>query len=52
MRTPIYVANEAIEMELGIRKISQLQLRSQVINTGKYELEENTLHGKLWETAK
>ena len=47
MRTPIYVANEAIEMELGIRKISQLYLKKILVIIGKTELEKQTLHGRL-----
>ena len=57
MRAPIYVTNEAIEMEMGVKKITDLYKRSVLIQIGKTWLEENQLHGTLmrmainWNTA-
>ena len=51
MRAPIYVTNEAIEMELGVKKISELYKKSVLIQIGKNWLEPNTLHGTLMRSA-
>ena len=37
-RSPIYGANEATEMELGIKKMSHLNLRNTINMIGKLEL--------------
>ena len=41
MRAPMYVTNEAIEMEMGVKKITDLYKRSVLIQIGKTWLEEN-----------
>ena len=51
LRSPIYGANEATEMELGIKKISQLNKRNTLNLIGKITLEEGTLHNKLLKKA-
>ena len=51
LRSPIYGANEATEMELGIKKISQLNKRNTLNLIGKITLEEGTLHNKLFKKA-
>ena len=38
LRSPIYGANEATEMELGIKKLSQLNLRNTLNTIGKIAL--------------
>ena len=48
MRSPIYGANEATEMELGIKKITQLCSKSTLNLIGKMVLEEGTLHNHLF----
>ena len=52
MRCPIYGANEATEMELGIKKITQLCSKSTLNHIGKMALEEGTLHNHLFKKAK
>ena len=48
LRSPIYGANEATEMELGIKKISQLNKRNTLNMIGKLALSEGTLHNKIF----
>ena len=48
MRSPIYGANEATEMELGIKKITMLAKRGTLNLIGKVVLEKRTLHNKLF----
>ena len=48
MRSPIYGANEATEMELGIKKITMLAKRGTLNLIGKVVLEQGTLHNKLF----
>ena len=53
LRSPIYGANEATEMELGIKKLSQLNLRNTLNTIGKIALSEDTLHYKIfWEAVR
>ena len=47
MRSPIYGANEATEMELGIKKISQLNKRNTLNLIGIITLDEGTLHNNI-----
>ena len=51
LRSPIYGANEATEMELGIKKISQLNKRNTLNMIGKLALSEGTLHNKIFKKA-
>ena len=51
MRSPIHGANEATEMELGIKKITQLCQKSTLNLIGKIVLEQGTLHNHLYQTA-
>ena len=51
LRSPIYGANEATEMELGIKKISQLNKRNTLNLIGKIALDEGTLHNKIYKKA-
>ena len=51
LRSPIYGANEATEMELGIKKLSQLNKRNTLNMIGKLVLQENTLHNKIFQKA-
>ena len=51
LRSPIYGANEATEMELGIKKISQLNKRNTLNMIGKVMLEENSLHTRIAKKA-
>ena len=51
LRSPIYGANEATEMELGIKKISQLNKRNTLNLIGKITLDEGTLHNKIFKNA-
>ena len=51
LRSPIYGANEATEMELGIKKISQLNKRNTLNMIGKMVLQEGTLHNKIFNQA-
>ena len=51
MRAPIYVANEAIEMELGVKKITDLYKKSVLIEIGKTWISADTLHGSLMRSA-
>ena len=51
LRSPIYGANEATEMELGIKKLSQLNMRNTLNMIGKLALQENTLHNKIFKKA-
>ena len=48
----MYGANEATEMELGVKKISQLYKRSTLNLIGKIILEGDTLHNHLFNVAK
>ena len=48
LRSPIYGANEATEMELGIKKISTLNIRNTLNMIGKLALQENTLHNSIF----
>ena len=48
MRSPIYGANEATEMELGIKKITQLCQKSTLNLVGKIVLDNGTLHNHLY----
>ena len=48
LRSPIYGANEATEMELGIKKISQLNIRNTLNMIGKLVLQKHTLHSKIF----
>ena len=48
LRSPIYGTNEATEMELGIKKLSQLNKRNTLNMIGKLVLQENTLHNKIF----
>ena len=48
MRSPIYGANEATEMELGIKKITMLAKRGTLNLIWKVVLEQGTLHNKLF----
>ena len=52
LRSPIYGANEATEMELGIKKLTQLNLRNTLVMIGKTVLGENTLHNHIFKRAK
>ena len=47
MRAPIYVTNEAIEMELGVKKITDLYNKSIITSFGKIYTEKNSLHFNL-----
>ena len=51
MRSPIYGANEATEMELGIKKISHLNLRNTLNMIGKLALQHNTMHNTIFQRA-
>ena len=51
MRAPIYVTNEAIEMELGVKKITDIYKKSVLIHVGKMYIQKNTLHNKLMSSA-
>ena len=51
LRSPIYGANEATEMELGIKKISQLNKRNTLNMIGKIILDEGTLHNRITKKA-
>ena len=51
MRAPMYVTNEAIEMELGVRKISDIYNKSVLMQLGKMLLDKNTLHYSLIKKA-
>ena len=51
LRSPIYGANEATEMELGIKKLSHLNLRNTLVMIGKTVLGENTLHNQIFRKA-
>ena len=51
LRSPIYGANEATEMELGIKKLSHLNLRNTLNMIGKLTLQENTLHNVILHKA-
>ena len=51
LRSPIYGANEATEMELGIKKLSQLNKRNTLNMIGKLALQENTLHNNIFRKA-
>ena len=51
LRSPIYGANEATEMELGIKKISQLNKRNTLNLIGKITLDEGTLHNNILKKA-
>ena len=48
LRSPIYGANEDTEMELGIKKISTLNIRNTLNMIGKLALQENTLHNSIF----
>ena len=52
LRSPIYGANEATEMELGIKKISQLGIKNTLNLIGKIILEADTLHNKIFNLAR
>ena len=47
LRSPIYGANEATEMELGIKKISQLNKRNTLNMIGKVMLDDNSMHNRI-----
>ena len=47
MRAPIYVTNEAIEMELGVKKITDLYKKSVITFIGKMYTEKDSLHYNL-----
>ena len=51
LRSPIYGANEATEMELGIKKLTHLNLRNTLVMIGKTVLDENTLHNEIFKKA-
>ena len=51
MRAPIYVTNEAIEMEMGVKKITDLYKRSVLIQIGKTWIDEHQLHRALMRNA-
>ena len=51
LRSPIYGANEATEMELGIKKLSHLNLRNTLNMIGKLTLQVNTLHNVILHKA-
>ena len=51
LRSPIYGANEATEMELGIKKISHLNKRNTLNMIGKMMLDEGTLHNRIIKKA-
>ena len=48
VRSHIYGANEATEMELGIKKITMLAKRGTLNLIWKVVLEQGTLHNKLF----
>ena len=47
MRAPIYVANEGIEMELGVKKVTGIYRKSVLNHIGKMYLEKDELHYSL-----
>ena len=47
MRAPVYVTNEAIEMELGVKKITDIYRKSVLNLIGKIYLSEGELHYSL-----
>ena len=51
LRSPIYGNNEATEMELGIKKLSQLNKRNTLNMIGKIALQDNTLHNHIFRKA-
>ena len=51
MRAPIYVTNEAIEMELGVKKITDLYNKSLITSIGKMYTEKDSLHYNLIKQA-
>ena len=51
LRSPIYRVNEATEMELGIKKISHLNLRNTLNMIGKIALQTSTLHNVIFRKA-
>ena len=51
MRAPIYVTNEGIEMELGVKKITDIYRKSVLNLIGKIYLSEGELHYSLLKKA-
>ena len=51
MRAPIYVTNEGIEMELGVKKITDIYRKSVLNLIGKMYLSKGELHYSLLKEA-
>ena len=51
MRAPIYVTNEGIEMELGVKKITDIYRKSVLNMIGKMYLNKEDLHHSLMQMA-
>ena len=51
MRAPMYVTNEGIELELGVKKITDLFRKNVLNHIGKVYLDKEELHHELLQTA-
>ena len=51
MRAPMYITNEGIEMELGVKKITDIYRKSVLNLIGKIYLNEGQLHNNLLKIA-
>ena len=51
MRAPMYVTNEGIELDLGVKKITDLFRKNVLNHIGKVYLDKDELHHELLQTA-
>ena len=51
MRAPIYVTNEGIEVELGVKKITDIYKKSVLNMVGKMYINKGELHHSLMKEA-
>ena len=47
MRAPMYVTNEGIELELGVKKMTDIYKKSVLNHIGKMYTQKNELHYSL-----
>ena len=51
MRAPMYVTNEGIELDLGVKKITDLYRKNVLNDIGKVYLDKEELHYELLQKA-